>query len=150
MGRRDGQWHGLVFIDLDGFKALNDRHGHQEGDRYLLAVGQRLSRAQRETDCVARLGGDEFVVLCPHLGRSKIEARQALQAVETKLRSALALPWEVHGDWVPMGASVGSCAFSGNEGSAEDILLLADRRMYADKKSRRRSSGLQTLALSEA
>ncbi len=58
---------GVLYVDLDGFKGVNDAHGHRVGDRVLTEVGRRLARGLRPGDVVARLGGDEFAVLCPQL-----------------------------------------------------------------------------------
>ena len=80
--RRSGHWCAVVYMDLDGFKALNDSHGHEVGDLLLQEIGRRLRGAVRETDTVARLGGDEFVLLCNDLGDDPGAATEAVLAVE--------------------------------------------------------------------
>lgn len=137
--RRTGQWHGLVFIDVDGLKAINDRHGHHEGDRYLIDMGRRVQEALRETDHVARIGGDEFVALCLDLGATEGEAQDAVNVIEAKLRQALSRPWNLPEAQGPVlsGASLGSALFDGKDEPAERIVQRADARMYADKQARK-------------
>jgi diguanylate cyclase (GGDEF)-like protein/PAS domain S-box-containing protein len=137
--RRTGQWHGLVFIDVDGLKAINDRHGHHEGDRYLIDMGRRVQEALRETDHVARIGGDEFVALCLDLGATEGEAQGAVSVIEAKLRQALSQPWPLSDAQGPVlsGASLGSALFDGQDEPAERIVQRADARMYADKQARK-------------
>ncbi|MER5771487.1 diguanylate cyclase CdgB [Streptomyces sp. NPDC001985] len=119
----------VLFCDLDGFKSINDRFGHQTGDAVLVEVARRLTRGVREGDTVARLGGDEFVVLADGLGA----ADAADLAV--RLRNAIILPIRVGGRGVRVGASFGiswaSCGMS-----VEEVLRSADQRMYVEKRSR--------------
>ncbi|GGZ44910.1 diguanylate cyclase [Streptomyces inusitatus] len=119
----------VLFCDLDGFKSINDRFGHQTGDAVLVEVARRLTRGVREGDTVARLGGDEFVVLADGLGA----ADAADLAV--RLRNAIILPIRVGGRGVRVGASFGiswaSCGMS-----VEEVLQSADQRMYIEKRSR--------------
>lgn len=135
--RRTGHWHGLVFIDLDGLKTINDRHGHHEGDRYLIDMGRCVQQALRETDRVARIGGDEFVALCLDLGATPAEAQSAVDIIEAKLRQALSRPWPVSDTQVVSGASLGSTLFNGQDEPAERIVQRADARMYVDKQARK-------------
>ena len=119
----------VLFCDLDGFKSINDRFGHQTGDAVLVEVARRLTTGVREGDTVARLGGDEFVVLADGLGA----ADAADLAV--RLRNAIILPIRVGGRGVRVGASFGigwaSCGMS-----VEEVLQSADQRMYIEKRSR--------------
>ncbi|ANW18955.1 diguanylate cyclase [Streptomyces clavuligerus] len=119
----------VLFCDLDGFKSINDRFGHQTGDAVLVEVAHRLTTGVRDGDTVARLGGDEFVVLADGLGT----ADAADLAV--RLRSAIVLPIRVDGRAVKVGASFGiswaSCGMS-----VEEVLKSADQRMYVEKRSR--------------
>jgi diguanylate cyclase (GGDEF)-like protein len=75
---------GLVYIDLDGFKQVNDRSGHAAGDALLVAVARRLTRVLRERDTLARIGGDEFVIACEGLPAGDSEAQTALDTVEAR------------------------------------------------------------------
>lgn len=119
----------VLFCDLDGFKSINDRFGHNTGDAVLIEVARRLTTGVRDGDTVARLGGDEFVVLADGLGA----ADAADLAV--RLRNAIIPPIRVDGRAVRVGASFGigwaSCGMS-----VEDVLKSADQRMYIEKRAR--------------
>jgi diguanylate cyclase (GGDEF)-like protein/PAS domain S-box-containing protein len=123
----------VCFIDLDGFKAVNDRLGHAAGDRLLQVIGQRLLECVRGNDTVARLGGDEFVLLLTHL-HSREECNQVLSRVVR----AIGEPVDVGHDAVgQVSASIG-VAFSPDDGNDGNLLLKrADEAMYAAKKSGR-------------
>jgi two-component system cell cycle response regulator len=125
--RRD-QVVALIFIDLDGFKAVNDRYGHAMGDRLLKAVAGRLSRVVRRTDTVARLGGDEFTIILEGLRRPDDAARVAEQV----LRS-LRQPFELGGFVIELGASLG-VAIASHATEVPDMLThRADVAMYRAK-----------------
>ncbi|MEO3978685.1 diguanylate cyclase CdgB [Streptomyces sp. CAU 1734] len=119
----------VLFCDLDGFKSINDRFGHQTGDAVLVEVARRLTTGVREGDTVARLGGDEFVVLADGLGT----ADAADLAV--RLRNAIILPIRVGGRGVRVGASFG-ISWAGCGMSVDEVLQSADQRMYVEKRSR--------------
>ncbi len=116
----------VVFIDLDGFKAINDNHGHAVGDELLAAVSTRLLKTLRGSDLLARLGGDEFVVLCE---------TQNVDELTRRLRAAFATAFELSFGPVEVGASIGTC--TARTGSDTDLLAAADAAMYADKHRRR-------------
>ncbi|KUO10488.1 diguanylate cyclase CdgB [Streptomyces sp. DSM 15324] len=119
----------VLFCDLDGFKSINDRFGHNAGDAVLIEVARRLSRAVRDGDTVARLGGDEFVILADGLGR----ADAADLAV--RLRNEIIQPIRAEGRAVRVGASFGiGWAHCGM--TADEVLKSADERMYVEKRSR--------------
>jgi diguanylate cyclase (GGDEF)-like protein/PAS domain S-box-containing protein len=139
-GRRTAQWSALLFLDLDGFKALNDSHGHDAGDAVLVEVARRLQAAVRESDTVARLGGDEFIVLCEHLGLDETLAREAVWAIEAKIDTALSRVIRLGDQVVVSRASIGHALFRGTERQVEQILRDADAAMY-QQKQRRRGTG---------
>ena len=124
----------LVFllIDLDGFKAINDLHGHAAGDAVLKVVSQRLQALARETrgSFVARLGGDEFgyLLLCSSEAEALSVRQQIVRVLEEPVLLAAAE--------VVVGASVGSAASANGQLSPDEILQLADTSMYLDKVSR--------------
>ncbi|MFE3651232.1 diguanylate cyclase CdgB [Streptomyces sp. NPDC057579] len=127
----------VLFCDLDGFKSINDRFGHNTGDAVLIEVARRLTSGVRDGDTVARLGGDEFVVLADGLGTADA------QDLAVRLRNAIIPPIRVEGRAVRVGASFGigwaSCGMT-----AEEVLESADQRMYVEKrrsKSNRRAAG---------
>ena len=127
--RRPG-WVGVLFIDLDGFKTINDTLGHEAGDEVLVEAGRRLSATARKTDTVARLGGDELVVLCGELRESDsvaLVAERALRALHPPLPGAAAA--------LPFGASIGAACTSDPELTAPELLHRADLAMYAAKRA---------------
>jgi diguanylate cyclase len=125
---RSGTSTGLLLIDLDRFKEVNDTFGHHYGDQLLTQVGPRLTAALREVDTVARLGGDEFAVLLPGV-RS---VRDAI-AVAANLRAVLEAPFHVEGIDLDLEASVG-VVLSGEHGDDANVLLQrADVAMYVAK-----------------
>ncbi|MFE9022020.1 diguanylate cyclase CdgB [Streptomyces sp. NPDC007808] len=130
-GERDDGAKGLavLFCDLDGFKSINDRFGHNAGDAVLIEVARRLSRGVRDGDTVARLGGDEFVILADGLGRADA------QDLAVRLRNEIIQPIRAEGRAVRVGASFGiGWAHCGM--TADEVLKSADERMYVEKRSR--------------
>jgi len=125
---------GVLYIDLDDFKPLNDKHGHSAGDELLVAVAQRLRRAVRQTDTVARLGGDEFAVLAMDLREAsgaEIAARRLRRALEEQ-------PYQLSAAVVHLHASIGvAVTDSSRRDKALEILEESDRAMYAIKRQRR-------------
>jgi diguanylate cyclase (GGDEF)-like protein/PAS domain S-box-containing protein len=120
---------GVIFLDLDDFKRVNDSLGHSQGDQLLMQVAGRLQAAARATDTVARLGGDEFAVLVENVG-----GHDGCAQVIERLRNAMAEPFLVGGHAVNVRASMG-VATSGGEDSADDLLRNADVAMYAAKRT---------------
>jgi diguanylate cyclase (GGDEF)-like protein len=129
----------LAYVDLDDFKAINDRLGHARGDAVLVAVARALRRASRSTDLVGRLGGDEFVVLFPETGREAAEAALA------KLRSRVGEAGSQDGS--PVTASIGSVSFVKPPADVEVLVREADTAMYAVKASGK--NALRCLAYGE-
>lgn len=120
---------GLVYLDLDGFKAINDRHGHDMGDRLLVEVSNRLRQALREGDTLARLGGDEFVAVLVDLA-----GRESTLPLLKRMRDAVAQPCEVEGVRLQVSASLGVSFYPQAEPLEPDQLLRqADQAMYQAK-----------------
>jgi diguanylate cyclase (GGDEF)-like protein/PAS domain S-box-containing protein len=130
---RSGECTGLLFLDLDGFKDINDRHGHAIGDVVLRVVGERLTRAVRPSDTVARLGGDEFVVLVE--GASST----TLAALVPRLRSAVVAPLSVQDLDLSVGVSIGVALSCEGATDPQRLLAQADAQMYAAKRASRMS-----------
>lgn len=133
---RDGALVGLLLVDLDEFKLVNDTYGHVVGDAMLVQVGQRLVQAVRPGDTVARFGGDEFVVLCPAL--TDVETASVLAE---RLATALEAPIEFESRSYDTSASVGIAVGDGNS-TADTLLRDADAAMYASKATGRRRATL--------
>jgi len=123
---------GVLFLDLDRFKEINDRHGHEVGDLVLKATADRLRAALRESDTVARLSGDEFVIIAPGL-RSVEDAAQLAQ----KLLDRFAHPLDIPGHHIVIRLSIGVTLYPLDESDADGLLRHADTAMYEAKQAGR-------------
>ena len=121
---RYGRAASLLYIDLDGLKAINDRHGHAEGDAILKRVAETMRKILRQTDIIARHGGDEFAVILPDT-----DLQGAAIAAERIRRSI----GETHVQDCHVTASIGAAAYSPEVSSAEQLLLAADAQLYRAK-----------------
>lgn len=130
LARRQGRQLGLFFIDLDGFKPVNDRHGHEAGDRLLQQVALRLQASVREADTVARFGGDEFVVYL-----SEVQSGEAVARLADKIMARLAEPYLLGDFTVTISASVGVALFPRSGEDVDHLLASADAAMYAAKRA---------------
>lgn len=130
LARRDGAIVAVLFIDLDGFKVVNDVLGHARGDRLLVLVAERLLSVVRPADTVARLGGDEFALLLEDVGSGE----EAL-AVGERAVAAIAAPFDLAGRSTSASVSVGIAFRSAAGTSVEDLIHEADRAMYEAKRS---------------
>lgn len=128
--RRYGASAAVLYLDLDGFKAVNDGFGHPAGDAALMRVAELLTAHVRESDVVARLGGDEFGVLLDH---ADADAAAAKAVALAEIIAAEPFAWE--GRSVALGGSFGVRAFDGQE-SAEAWLAQADAAMFVRKRGR--------------
>lgn len=129
--RRSGMQAGLLFIDLDDFKRVNDLGGHAGGDAVLIEVARRAHTVLRAADTVARMGGDEFVVLLDDLGFDRVAALAHAKAVGQKLLEALRA---VQVGGLTCSASIGLTVFSDGEHTVDEMLSRADHAMYEAKK----------------
>lgn len=123
---------GVCYLDLDGFKPINDTHGHKMGDRVLVTVASRLRASVREEDTVARLGGDEFVLLMTH-----IESLADSAALMDRVLASLAQPILIDGHSLGVTGSAGVTLFPQDAGDADTLLRHADQAMYQAKQQGR-------------
>ena len=151
--RRSKRYGALIFLDLDNFKAINDKHGHAVGDLLLVQAAKRMKNCVRKVDTVARYGGDEFVVMMGDLNEDKAASTALAGSAAEKIRAALAEPYRLavkHG--APEDAlvehrctaSIGVVVFIDREGTQDDVLRLADTAMYQAK-----NAGSNSIRLSE-
>ena len=125
---RTGETSGILYLDLDGFKAVNDAHGHAVGDAVLREVAARLTATVRPSDTLARLGGDEFVVLVEGT------TAEGTDALAERLRAAVCTPIRVGNLNLNVGVSVGVAMSQAGRTGPDTLLARADRGMYAAKK----------------
>jgi diguanylate cyclase (GGDEF)-like protein/PAS domain S-box-containing protein len=134
--RRNGGHLAMLFIDLDGFKEINDRLGHTAGDEVLEMIGRRLNNLLRSADTAARLGGDEFGLVL-----SKISDRQGAQLVAKKVLETISAPLVVRGEHCYIGASIGISLYPEHGTSADELISRADSAMYRVKHAGKGSFG---------
>lgn len=126
--RRGGESLAIFFIDLDGFKSVNDTLGHATGDQLLREIAQRLRARVRQSDLVARLGGDEFVIMV-----ETVSDRQGLQLLASKILAAAGEPMRLQGHEVAVTASIGIAVFPDDGSDVSTLLANADMAMYRAK-----------------
>lgn len=126
--RRSAESFALLFIDLDGFKSVNDTYGHDAGDALLIELGLRLQQRFRATDCCARIGGDEFVILLNDIA----DAATAMTIAES-IRALMAKPLHWHQHPLQVSASIGLALYPDDGDSADSLLTRADHAMYRAK-----------------
>ncbi|TCS99843.1 two-component system CheB/CheR fusion protein [Tepidimonas ignava] len=122
----------VMFIDLDGFKEVNDIHGHELGDEVLVETAGRIRRALRANDTVARFGGDEFVVML-----DAADSPLVVERVADNILQALRQPYTLHGNVLRLSASIGVAAYPSDGETSEELLRMADTAMYAAKNGGR-------------
>lgn len=126
--QRHGSQMGLLFLDIDDFKKVNDSLGHAAGDRLLAAFAERLRGVIRQDETLARLSGDEFVLLAP-----AVEGDEGLRQLADRILEQLETPFVIEGRSLQIGASIGGHLYTGDELSAQEILRAADSAMYEAK-----------------
>ena len=119
----------VVFIDLNDFKSVNDRYGHEAGNRLLKSVARRLIELMREEDTVARIHGDEFVIVL-----NDVHADMSVEVVSKKLAFSFRSPIEIEGHAIEISASVGHAVFPDDGATAEALLSVSDKQMYKEKR----------------
>src|SRR5262245_40641382 len=122
----------MLYLDLDGFKAVNDSVGHPQGDMLLIEVARRLRTAIRETDTVARLGGDEFAIV-----QTSVEQPAAAVALCQRLLQLLAEPYDLDHRQLRLGVSIGVATIPSDGANDVEILRAADHALYRAKAAGR-------------
>jgi diguanylate cyclase (GGDEF)-like protein len=122
----------LIIVDLDHFKAINDRFGHDAGDKVLVETAQRLRNATREVDCVTRLGGDEFAILLDNASHPGM-----LDIVCDRVIAALARPIELAGVSYPLSGTIGAAIYPRHGTTQETLYKAADIVLYQAKAAGR-------------
>lgn len=130
--KAEGSIFGLVYIDLDEFKQVNDFYGHHVGDLYLQEVSLRMKRQLRSGDMLARLGGDEFAALLP-----VVRSRAAIEEIAQRLERCFDAPFAVEGNVLRGGASVGVALYPEDGSSPDNLFSAADAAMYVAKHTKR-------------
>lgn len=134
--RRSGQGFALALLDLNGFKQVNDRFGHEAGDALLQSVGARLKSEVRDADTVARLGGDEFVLLMP-----ETVTLEAAETIMARVHASLARPIQFQNASVPVSCCAGLALCPRDGVELESVLRAADMRLYRAKDAGRIGGG---------
>lgn len=127
--KRDKTLLGVVYMDLDGFKQVNDRLGHEAGDQLLIEVATRIKASLREEDTVSRLGGDEFALLL-----SGIESKAHCEQVLQRIHQAIVQPYDIDGQAVTIGVSSGVTLYPQDFSDGDSLLRHADQSMYQAKQ----------------
>lgn len=131
LGLRKNTTVGVLMIDLDGFKSVNDRFGHRTGDLLVRQFAARLLSCIRASDTACRYGGDEFVIMVP-----QASGVQEIQALRQKLATQLSLPYQLGEHLVVVGASIGTAVFNREATDSDALIHAADMAMYAAKANR--------------
>jgi diguanylate cyclase (GGDEF)-like protein len=139
--RRDNAHLGLLYIDIDGFKTVNDRRGHKAGDAVLAEIARRFRESSRESDVLARWGGDEFALAVPHARDGREVA-----ALAQRLIASLTDPARAPIADVPIGASIGVAFFPDDAGDVAGLVAAADDAMYVAKRGGRNRAVFSAVA----
>jgi diguanylate cyclase (GGDEF)-like protein len=125
----------ILLIDLDGFKKVNDTHGHEAGDAMLVEIASRLQALIRYEDVSARLGGDEFVILLQRMYGNSMTNREIVQQIGIELIGIINQPFRFKGKVLTVGASIGVCILGGDDKDVDGLIRSADVAMYQAKKT---------------
>ncbi|MDF1588412.1 MAG: diguanylate cyclase [Gammaproteobacteria bacterium] len=137
--KRNNTQLGLLFIDLNDFKPINDRYGHTYGDKVLQVIATRMQQCIREMDMLSRIGGDEFIVLV-----TDIENSNACQILIDKLKTVIAQPMIIHKIKLQVSASIGVAIYPNQANNFDDLLKIADLVMYKDKSATKQNHASAT------
>jgi diguanylate cyclase (GGDEF)-like protein len=133
---RGGSRLGVVMIDMDGLKPINDVHGHRAGDAAIVEIAARIAKGSRNSDTVARLGGDEFAVLL-----FKVDAGDGARLAARRIADRCDKPWHFEGQPLKIGASVGLAVYPDDGDQPEVLIEKADQAMYEAKRAKKAGRG---------
>ena len=133
LSKRSDKYGALLFIDLNNFKSLNDKMGHDKGDLLLQQVASRLKSCIRESDVVARLGGDEFVLMLENLSEDWLDASDKTKIVGQKMTRTIKQVYDLNGYAYYGTASIGAALLHSKFGKVDDVIKQADKMMYQAK-----------------
>jgi len=134
-GRRHNFVHAFLFIDLDHFKVVNDKYGHNIGDKVLIEVAKRLKSQIRTEDVLARMSGDEFVIILLNLKQNENDAAIQVKTKCEKIIHTVSQEFTIEENKINIGASIGIKIFPDSEKTTQDVIVHADTAMYQAKKS---------------
>lgn len=134
--RRSARMTAVMFLDLDGFKKVNDMLGHESGDQVLIAMAKRIQQEMRETDTIARIGGDEFIIILSDL--SKLSA---VKTIAANIIKKISQPVLIDQSEVTVSASIGIALYPEHGATSEQLMQAADKAMYEVKKSGKNNFG---------
>ena len=137
--KRDKTKLAVLFLDLDGFKPINDRYGHKVGDDLLIIIANKLRKTLRDTDIICRLGGDEFIVIIES-GHGDFYSDFSSQEVDNKIKKSISQRVMLNGYSIQIGVSIGSAIYPDEGESLNTLISVADKAMYTDKKARKESA----------
>jgi len=120
----------VCFVDLDGFKAVNDQHGHEVGDHLLIEISNRLLKCVREYDTVSRIGGDEFVLILKN-----VESQDNLNMILLRVLNSIRQPLQMNGRTIEVSCSIGYTVFPEDQAEATTLISHADEAMYTAKRT---------------
>ena len=123
----------LLFVDLDGFKEVNDTFGHATGDRLLRQVAERITACLRSEDTACRYGGDEFLIMLPEID----DLSNGVHLVADKIQASLSRPYLLENEMAHIGASIGTAIYPNDATVGVELIKKADAAMYSCKRSRR-------------
>jgi diguanylate cyclase (GGDEF)-like protein len=129
-----------MFLDLDGFKKVNDTLGHESGDQVLIATAKRIQQEMRETDTIARIGGDEFIII-----QSDLSKIRDVKTIATNIIKKVSQPVLIDQNEVVVSASIGIALYPGDGATSDELMRAADKAMYEVKRSGKNSFGFANM-----
>jgi len=135
-GKKNNNLHAYLFLDLDKFKSINDRYGHDTGDKLLVALVERIKPLLHEDDILARMSGDEFAIILKHINKDSSDGMRRINEVCAKLGSEIGRPFKLNQYEILTSVSIGVRLFPDDVKKASDIIIQADVAMYHSKNKK--------------